>query len=668
MATFKQIDFLAGGVSNASNQQLIGGSATIYLSGTNELAVLKKDADGVEDCPNPVILNATGSASIFVDGIVDVVLKDANGLTVANYNGFTYEIPDQSNFGIDASQFGNGNDAEAIQLAIDSVAGSPAQIFLVAQEWIINQNLTIPTNINILFVYGAYMDIQTGFTLNYQGTWTPILYPIHTGLGSLIYSTRNNTIPSVNELNGTYDNQKLTGTVNVDGKINVVNGSGINTTGSINIGDNNDGALYSDGTNAQLITTNNAGIVLDSDSDKIDLKASSVSVATVEIDGIDLVVGNTYQVNNVPKLSETQLTLPVLTIGDNSIDSTNNAIEFKATGATLGTIDLDGLNLTTGLTYQINDIPLLSETELTLPNLTIGNNSIVSVDATDLTITANTGQSVDIEGVLFQDGSLNTLNTQNTMTVDLAADGDFAVFQRSSLNALTIGTSSLNEVKLISENNRDINIEPSTGILRLLNEIPTLVLENTTSSVGATPTIEFSTGTGKIAEIEGEKRGNTYGWLNLRTVNSSSQLRTGITITDAQVVNMAYQPRLLVYNPSNTVFPGGSTQNIIWQSVSNSSNVSWSSPSADATIVANAGGIYYFEARIELDSSTTTTLRIRNNGSTIVEENSGFINKVSIIAKVDSGDLIQVQLTNISTGRTLLTGPLETYFNMVKIA
>ena len=34
MATFKQIDFLAGGVSNASNQQLMGGSATIYLSGT----------------------------------------------------------------------------------------------------------------------------------------------------------------------------------------------------------------------------------------------------------------------------------------------------------------------------------------------------------------------------------------------------------------------------------------------------------------------------------------------------------------------------------------------------------------------------------------------------------------------------------------------------------
>jgi hypothetical protein len=130
---------------------------------------------------------------------------------------------------------------------------------------------------------------------------------------------------------------------------------------------------------------------------------------------------------------------------------------------------------------------------------------------------------------------------------------------------------------------------------------------------------------------------------------------------------MEYQPRLLVYNPSNTVFAGGSTANIIWQSDLSQTNVSWSSPSADATIVANAGGIYYFEARIELDSSTTTTLRIRNNGSTIVEENGTQINKVSIIAKVDAGDLIQVQLSNNGVGRTLQTGQLETYFNMVKI-
>ena len=234
----KQFDIILSGKWNSSGVPASNGTATIYDTGTSTLSTVWADADKVATKTNPVALDERGVATVFGDGNYDVVFKDSSGSAIGStFTKLNYEVPSQdTTFGARALDYGSTQNAATINAAITAAAGNPTNIILDSGEWDIDANVTVPTNVNIQYVYGAYATIQSGVTLTYNGTWSADLYQIHRGAGTLTYDDRNNDIPSIHTLNGAHDDRTLTGALTITGDITQTGNNTITGNGTI-VGD-----------------------------------------------------------------------------------------------------------------------------------------------------------------------------------------------------------------------------------------------------------------------------------------------------------------------------------------------------------------------------------------------------------------------------------------------
>ena len=243
-----------------------------------------------------------------------------------------------------------------------------------------------------------------------------------------------------------------------------VDGTAPGAAGSITVGLGSDGGLYHDGTNTVLENTTGdlriftdgtgAGIEIDSEDDTISFLYSGAAGADLATDGMNVVTGDSYQVNNTSVLNATTLGTGVLTSSLTTVGALNSG--SIATG--FGAIDNGTSNVTTGGILKV-DVDGTAENAAGSFTLGAGNDMGLFFDGTDGVLITNGAGASGIK-LDAEDDTLEFLGSgvlQLTMDldgIDLITGNDYQINNTSVLNATTLGSgvtaSSLTSVGTIS--------------------------------------------------------------------------------------------------------------------------------------------------------------------------------------------------------------------------
>ena len=89
MSYGKSIDFLFNQMRSYAGS-LAAGSITFYEAGTTTLATVYLDRTLSQAAANPYMLSADGTAELFASGLFRVVIKDAAGVTIYDYDNVEF--------------------------------------------------------------------------------------------------------------------------------------------------------------------------------------------------------------------------------------------------------------------------------------------------------------------------------------------------------------------------------------------------------------------------------------------------------------------------------------------------------------------------------------------------------------------------------------------------
>ena len=243
MAQAKQVDILISGLTDSAGAPLNQGKVYFYATDGSTLKTIWTDSEKGTASANPVILTTGGLGEIFADGTYTVKIADSDNATIQTIENMTFTPSADATINeIDASDYGTATNENAISLAITSASGADRTVFLTPGNWAISDNLTIPSNINLKYIFGAYTTIASGKTLTINGTIDAPLYNIFRGSGTVTYDNRNLIIPSIWGIGGAHDNLTLDGQILFIDNI-VINGG--SSTLPILIQKNEDGASTS---------------------------------------------------------------------------------------------------------------------------------------------------------------------------------------------------------------------------------------------------------------------------------------------------------------------------------------------------------------------------------------------------------------------------------------
>jgi|TARA_R100000501_G_C2628948_1_gene123399 hypothetical protein len=237
-----------------------------------------------------------------------------------------------------------------------------------------------------------------------------------------------------------------------------VDGSTFNTEGAITFGAGPDAGIYHTGSNLKIETqgAGGGGMVLDSENDTIEMAGSGVLQATFDLDGIDLITGNDFQINNTSVLNATTLGSAVVNSSLDSVDALNSgsitsgfgnidigASTFTTTGhLTIGTASISGNFQTSGRfifgdngdtgaintsDWDISNTGVITNAAMTSTQLTDG--GTIGFDWVDAEVadalTIDTGSTLNTLSI----GSGKTWTTTGTLTV--GDNGDRVDFNTS---------------------------------------------------------------------------------------------------------------------------------------------------------------------------------------------------------------------------------------------
>lgn len=209
MATALQFDFLMAGIVNNSGERAAAGLVYFYETDGITFKNIYSDANETIQAANPYTLDARGCAVLFGNGTYSIVAKDSNGVTISNYNGLQYEVSGLSDV-ISANEFG-GFTGTSIALAIAFAAGNDRTVYLSPGNWVITSVLTVPSNINLRFEYGAYLTLNNNVILN--GTVdAPYYYIFRVVSGTVTFGAKTTTRPTIWTASPTTNNVNYYGT------------------------------------------------------------------------------------------------------------------------------------------------------------------------------------------------------------------------------------------------------------------------------------------------------------------------------------------------------------------------------------------------------------------------------------------------------------------------
>jgi len=146
--------------SDSLGAPLSGGKVYTYAPGTTTPKSTYTTRAGVTTNANPVILDSSGEATIFLIGAYKIVLKDANDVTqwtIDNVKG----SDGYANF-ISVSDYAD------LSTAITSI-GNTATTLMVDKACTISADETIPATLDLYFVRGGSISVDSGKTLTING-------------------------------------------------------------------------------------------------------------------------------------------------------------------------------------------------------------------------------------------------------------------------------------------------------------------------------------------------------------------------------------------------------------------------------------------------------------------------------------------------------------------
>ena len=161
------------------------------------LKTIWEDAEKNNTATNPVVLDSTGVQITFADGLYDIAIRDSGGSVVHTYQKLSFITEGNFGLGINAEDFGTGDNADAISQAILSAGGADSTVFLNPKNWLIDQNLSVPSNINLVYRFGAYTTVNAGITFTLNGKLEAPLYNIFRGAGTVTLNSNINEIPTI---------------------------------------------------------------------------------------------------------------------------------------------------------------------------------------------------------------------------------------------------------------------------------------------------------------------------------------------------------------------------------------------------------------------------------------------------------------------------------------
>ncbi len=85
-----QVELLLGGVMDDGDVALAGGKVFTYAAGTLTNKTTWTDRDKASPATNPIILDASGKATIFADGVYKFVIKDADDVTIRTIDNLEF--------------------------------------------------------------------------------------------------------------------------------------------------------------------------------------------------------------------------------------------------------------------------------------------------------------------------------------------------------------------------------------------------------------------------------------------------------------------------------------------------------------------------------------------------------------------------------------------------
>lgn len=523
-----QVENLIAGLVGTDGLPLQSGTVSFFETDGVTPKTIWEDSDKNTASANPVTLDVRGTAEIFADGVYSIVIKDSLGNTIKTIEKVTYDSnPSSDLIGVDASLFGSGDDSDAISQAISSVSGADSNIFLKNQKWTIDSNITIPSNINLLFEFGAHWNVLSGITGTINGTIQAPLFNIFQGPGTVtIDNTANPIIPTIWLQTAVAGNLNLHNIVqSVDElEVNVLSGIGSN---SIEIDSNVDstGTTITFESNVKMDRPNGT-LILDSRSGSLD-KTSDFTMIGAETD-----LGDAYARINFTNFdndaSQTEIIMVKLEAINDGDDKAALTLYTK-NGGLLERLRIDNLgNVGIGTTSPNFQLDVSGDIRIEdANNLRFGGTG--SGDS-DISLTRSAASTLQIDGDfdlqsndLLNVSTLSATNLSGTLTTGLQP------------NISDIGTGSVDIVGWNFAEAFSFFTFPVAGTLRTAATATTtgITLDHLALKMfeSSTETLSLDRATGRITATESDITRNTIKITS--TANVGTAINTAISTLGA---------------------------------------------------------------------------------------------------------------------------------------
>lgn len=189
-----QMDFLMSGVIKTNGTVAAAGKAYFWESSSKTTTKnVWADANKNVVLSQPVILDSRGCATVFGDGVYYSEIYDKTNILIKSFNLLSYLS--RINFGdiyTDVLTSYGGNGAAIASALLDVDASLNYTFMFRDQDFLISQNITFPSNVNLKFINGGALNTSVGYTVSINGLIESVPYRILKGLGTYQVSDKNN--------------------------------------------------------------------------------------------------------------------------------------------------------------------------------------------------------------------------------------------------------------------------------------------------------------------------------------------------------------------------------------------------------------------------------------------------------------------------------------------
>jgi len=163
----------------ASGVTLSGGKVHFYVPGSvTTYKTIYADRGKQTPAANPYTLSSDGTASIYGDGLYDVILKTAAGATVT-----TWEDVSLVDIGGDETSIANYADLAAAVAAI----GATKATMVIGTDQVVTADLTVPSTMALKMVNEAKITISSGKVLTINGPFDAPTVQALAGSGTVVF-------------------------------------------------------------------------------------------------------------------------------------------------------------------------------------------------------------------------------------------------------------------------------------------------------------------------------------------------------------------------------------------------------------------------------------------------------------------------------------------------